>query len=316
MRVRVDSSVEDSNGTPWAGEVQVELKAQDGTTTSDRVMPAANGNLIAHVYAPLDLVGTKADISIWGSPDIAATRGANGPYLTAAEGSAAFHSVLIPSGPPDNGYTVDLMKSVIAPAPSVGSFAFSPPTYGGMTIGVGDGDASRWNSSGDLAWSWTETLASGTTQIALYSWSKVGFWDCTLYGFEGWPLSSGTVRRVSGTPELITVPPQNVVDVTVDATTYPSANRIVIVKPQDHQPDPSEPSGHATEFVETLEVSVSYGPLDLSGGLFTTRLSTVEDGCYVQLWLYDSTNATTPGSLAASQQLSSGTGLTIHTVTF
>ncbi len=185
-----------------------------------------------------------------------------------------------------------------------------------MKLAAGDGDASRWNRAGQMGWAWTDVLPDGTTQVDLYSWSKVGFWDCVLFGFDGWPVSSGSVRRVASVPEPVPVPPQNLVNVTVDPATYPHANRIVIVLPQDHQPDPGAPSGHATGSTATLAASLSYGPLDLVGGSLTTQLLTVKEDGYVQLWEYDS-SATTPGTLAAWQQLPPGSGgLTTHSVTF
>jgi len=310
----ISSNLVDSNGQPWLSAVSMTVRtAQDGFMSSVDITPDANGHVQAQVYVPFEGAFTRHRISFWGDPSAISLRGPSGPFLTPSEGTAAHHMALL-GGDQFVGASASISLSVLSPPPLVAGITIQPPSIAGLRIAIADGDRDFGADGTQYSMPWSEDLSIGTTSLLLYSWSNSGFWDCVIENSSQFPLVGERLLRGSSTQ--LQVPPQVDIQVSVDLATFPLAKFVIIVEPNDHKPNPAIAIGSD---ISWLDQKISYSAAsanlkELVPGTLSRHLLALVEGCYVQIWGWDSSIPGDEPSLIAWQLLPGGVGP--HTLTF
>jgi len=308
-RVEINATIVDGNGNPWSGCVLTTLQVRDYYSTSVRADTDILGNLNLFTYVPIEDGGSQVQVAFWANPTSVAERGIDGPFLTGAEGLSAQFPFAVLAGDDMNGFTLDFDFAQMSEPPHVASVNLSPASLAGQEIGIADGNLNRWSGGMVASMRNVIQLTSGISSIPIYSWGAASFWDFEMKTPVGFFLGGDSVRR-GDFNYIYNVPPEVLVDVDVDPTTYPNAQMAILVRQADHLPNPAVPSGSDSDSFKQLTKKLRAGaPLVLrTSGLLSCRMNAVETDCVLEIWGWDLAVTGNQAFLLASQPVGAAAG--------
>jgi hypothetical protein len=288
--IRIIADVLESDGTASQGPLRLQLTFPSTAPSTvvrytSSATSSAPGHFIFDFFVdPSHPTSHNGVIELWPSTGTGSPSRAEQFHLDPAQGRAAFlKAIKIPR------------TSVIGPfAVSVRAVMSAPPVYGHITVNGGV-PAGSSVSVVDRDMEFPEASVRRARKLALhqalpltasflpiYRWSMSGLADANIKGSLGGSVAVGILRR--GGHLTLTPKVELQLNLQVSEAIWPTANQVLLVRPEDHQPNPNVPTGSNIPFLDQRKRQLVSSMVVFENGT-SSRVMTHFTGSYVaELW--------------------------------